>query len=365
MPAPVLHCAGRLLPHPDAAGVDPRWEGPLIRTETLVIGVEIGGRGQRVVIVDGSGHVRARARAIDSALPGPAAVQTVRALIDQSCVSAGVSLEQVRRVGVAFGGPVDAERGLTIMSHRAGGFDDFPLGSLLEEHLHLPVAIDNSSRCAALGEAWYGAGRGSRDLLYLHLGTGVGAGMIIAGRLVRGATGTAGEIGHMVVSSSGPICSCGKPGHLEAYASAPAILSRYRERVQSAESDGMAARGTAALTVRGIFASAGEGDQFAAEVVEETVQMLGLAAANLLTALNPNSLVIGGAVAEAGTVLLDRLGARVRQYGYPPAVRRTRLALGQLGVDATILGAAALALHGSSDAAPEGAGSRTGERQES
>ncbi|HET7037720.1 MAG TPA: ROK family protein, partial [Thermomicrobiaceae bacterium] len=149
---------------------------------------------------------------------------------------------------------------------------------------------------------------------------------------------------HMVVSSGGPICSCGKPGHLEAYASAPAIVNRFRERLNGSGIDAHGRWASGAITVRAIFAAAAEGDETAQEVVEETVRMLGMAVANLITVVNPACVVVGGAVAEAGEHLMNPLSARVRQYAYPASMRRARLALSQLGADATVLGAVALAL---------------------
>ncbi|HET7037928.1 MAG TPA: ROK family protein, partial [Thermomicrobiaceae bacterium] len=134
-----------------------------------------------------------RARSIDAAVPASVALQIVRGLIDQACLHAGVALEQVARIGVAFGGPVDVDRGLTLLSHRAPGFDDFPIVNLLEEQLQIPVLLDNSARAATMGEAWYGAARGAKDVIYVHLGTGVGGGFIVDGRLVQGTSGTAGE----------------------------------------------------------------------------------------------------------------------------------------------------------------------------
>jgi glucokinase len=315
-----------------------------------VIGIEIGGRGQRVIVAETTGKILGQSHSIDSAAPAQTVVDNVDGLIDQACINAGVEESDVVRAGIAFGGPVDANRGLTILSHRASGFEDFPLVHLIEERLDVPTVIENDARAAALGEAMYGAARGSRDLVYVHLGTGVGAGIIVDGHFVRGPSGTAGEIGHMVVTVGGPICSCGKPGHLEAYAAGPSILSRFREaltRAEPTEIQKWDERRT--LTVRAIFDDAARREGAARTVVNETIQVLGIAIANLITVLNPGVVVIGGSVSEAGPALLDPLSARVRQYSYPAAIRRVRISRSQLGPDANVVGAAALAVRSLAD----------------
>lgn len=316
-----------------------------LATDSYVCGIEIGGRGQRVVIADGSGRIMSQARSIDSMAPAPGVLETVKSLIDQACHSSQIARERIVRIGVAFGGPVDVNRGVTLLSHRASGFENFPLVNLIEEDLHIPTVMDNSARASALGEILYGAARGSSDVVYVHLGTGVGGGIIVDGRLLHGASSTAGEFGHMVVSVGGPICSCGKPGHLEAYASAPAIVARFRERLEARPEGEMGRWSNPNLiTVKAIFDAARRGDDTAQSVVTETVQVLGLAVANLITTLNPATVVIGGSVADVGSLLMDPLSARVRQYSFPSAARRLRLTASQLGLDATVLGAVALAL---------------------
>ena len=317
----------------------------LLAADNYVCGIEIGGRGQRVVVADGAGRIVGQARSIDSMAPASGVLETVKDLIDQACHSAGIAHDRVVRVGIAFGGPVDVERGLTLLSHRASGFENFPLVNLIEEHLGVPAVLDNSARASALGELVYGAARGSSDVVYVHLGTGVGGGIIVDGRLLHGASSTAGEFGHMVVSVGGPICSCGKPGHLEAYAAAPAIVSRFRQRLEAqAAIDIDRWSNPKSITVRSIFDAAKQGDPAARDVVTETVQVLGLAIANLITTLNPATVIVGGTVSDVGSLLMDPLSARVRQYSFPSAARRVRLTASQLGPDTTVLGAVALAL---------------------
>jgi glucokinase len=316
-----------------------------------VIGIEIGGRGQRVVVADASGKVLGQAHSIDSSAPAEVVVENLEGLVDQACDHAGLTMSEISRAGIAFGGPVDVRRGTTIISHRAPGYENFPLVNLVEERIGVPTEIENDARAAALGEAMYGAARGSRDLVYVHLGTGVGAGIIVDGRFVRGPSGTAGEIGHMVVSIGGPVCSCGKPGHLEAYAAGPSILGRFRSELSTRGTPEETARWSASrsITVRNVFEDSARHEGVARQIVSETIQVLGVAIANLITVLNPGVVVIGGSVSEAGQALLDPLGARVRQYSYPAALRHVRISRSQLGADANVIGAASLAISASDE----------------
>jgi glucokinase len=310
----------------------------------LAIGVEIGGRGQRVVLVGAQGRIVDTVHAIDRGATAAGIVDTVCLLIEQLLGRRNLAPSAIRGIGIAFGGPVDAERGLTIRSHRTEGFGQFPIASLLEDRFGIHTVLENDARAAALGEHTYGAGRGSRTMFYLHLGAGVGGGVIVNGRLHHGASMTSGEIGHMVVSANGPLCSCGKPGHLEAYASEQAIVERMRLQLADAPPEATAAwLASSGISVRRIFA-AYPADEHARIVVDEVVQVIGLALANLVTAFNPDSVIIGGFVAEAGAQLIAEVRAKIRQYAFDAAARHVTVSVGQLGGDAGVIGAVVRAL---------------------
>lgn len=309
----------------------------------LAIGVEIGGRGQRVVLVSRDGRVVDSLQAIEPGSTAYGIVDTVSLLIEQLLARKRGGDVPVAGIGIAFGGPVDADRGLTIRSHRTDGFENFPIAGLLEERFQLPTVLENDARAAGLGEFTHGAGRGSRDLVYIQLGTGVGGGVILNGVLQHGASMTSGEFGHMVVAADGPRCSCGKPGHLEAYASEQSIVARMRQQLQDAPPDTTARWLTSpGVTAKRIFEAA-EDDPYARAVVDETVQVLGLAMANLVTALNPDAVIVGGYIAEIGASITAAIRAKIRQYAFDAAARRVTVAGGQLGPDAGVIGATVLA----------------------
>lgn len=314
----------------------------------FAIGVEIGGRGQRVVIATRDGRFIESSNGIGHEPSAIQTVDTVCTMIEQTLNRRRLSLADIEGIGVAFGGPVDVPRGLTIRSHRIHGFEQFPLVGVIEDRFGVRTTLENDARAAAFGEFTAGAGRGARDMVYIHLGTGVGGGIIINGELQHGASMTSGEIGHMVVSTEGregPRCSCGKPGHLEAFASEPAIVERMRMRLASATPDSKARwLASPGVTVPRIF-DAYDGDSDARFIVDETVQVIGLAAANLVTALNPDAVVIGGYVVQAGSSLTSAIRAKIRQYAFDAAARRVSVAAAQLGSDAALVGAVALARH--------------------
>ena len=316
-------------------------------SESYVLGVQIGGSQRRVALARLDGEI-VREQSVSGPLAEPSrALDELAEQIAACVVSAGITLEQIARAGCAFSGPVESDSGVVLHSHRFPEWDNLPLGSLLEEALGAIALVDNNARVAALGEARFGAGRGERHLLYLHLDQGLGGALVLNGRPYHGASATAGEIGHMLVAEGGPRCSCGKPGHLEAFASASAITRRTERLLQERDANGPLAEHTRAgmpLTPKVIFEAAHAGDETAHEVVDEAVHLLGIALANLVTVLNPGVVVVGGVVAEAGPLLFEPLRAHLRRYTMEAPGRAVRLVPTALWSDSVLRGAVALAL---------------------
>ncbi|MCS7246363.1 MAG: ROK family protein [Thermomicrobium sp.] len=308
-----------------------------------VLGLAIAGGSLRAVVADGTGRILGEAAEPLANLDAPAVLRRLTQLADQALANADLAHVGVKAVGIAFGGPVDPIRGLTLLSPRSPGFEQYPLAALIEERLGVPTVLENDARAAAFGEAVFGAARGCQTVVYLHLGTGVGGGIIIDGRLVYGASNTAGEIGHIVVTAGGPTCSCGKPGHLEAYASEPALVARVWEALLLVPNDPGHQLFTSHCTAPRLFEFARLSPTIR-QVLDDTIHVLALAISTLIATLNPDAVVLGGPVAEAGQDLLEPLQARVRQFAYPASLRRVRVALAELGRDAPVIGAVALAL---------------------
>ncbi|MCX7622416.1 MAG: ROK family protein [Thermomicrobium sp.] len=308
-----------------------------------VLGLAVAGGMLRAAVADGRGKILGRASEPSDNLDANGVLRRLTALASAALTAAGLTPVDIKAAGIAFGGPVDPYRGLTIFSPRSPGFEHFPLAALLEERLGIPTVLENDARAAAFGEAVFGAARGCQTVIYVHLGTGVGGGIIVDGRLVYGASSTAGEIGHMVVTAGGPLCSCGKPGHLEAYASEAALRARVWEALLLSPDDPGHEFVRETRTVAGLFECASRSPAIQ-RVVNDTIQMLGLAIATLIATLNPEAVIIGGPMAEAGNALLDPLQARIRQFAYPASLQRVRVTLAELGADAPVVGAVALAL---------------------
>jgi len=329
--------------------VGPRSErGPVSRR--WVLGVDVGGTNIVVGLVPEEGGVPAalRVRATPS-MGGPEGavghmVRLAREVVAE--VAGGLGEPEVVGVGVGCPGPVDRERGVVLDAFNLG-WEPFPLRDRLARALELPVVLENDANCAAWGEYWQGAGRPFRSLVCVTLGTGIGGGLVQDGHLVRGATGTAGELGHTSLASAGRRCACGSYGCLEAYASGPNIAARARERVEAGGDsvlldlvEGEMDRITA-LTV---YEALVLGDEIAREVMTETAKILGAGIANVINILNPEAVIIVGGVTRAGEHLFDPLRSEVRQRAFRRAWEGCRVLPGELPDTAGVIGAAGLFL---------------------
>jgi glucokinase len=239
---------------------------------------------------------------------------------------------------------LDHETGILIEAPNLG-WRDFPLRDMVSESHGLAVEVDNDANCATYGEWWMGAGRGSKTLVGLTLGTGIGGGFVVNGELHHGATGAAGEFGHMTIDSTGRKCKCGNYGCLEAYASGPNIAARAVEGIEAGVEtllvqlvQGDLEKITAATVYEGVVL----GDPYAAEVMKETAKFLGVGVANLINALNPDAVVIAGGVTRAGDHLFVPLLKEVRRRAFRSAVEGCRIVPAALPETAGVIGAAGI-----------------------
>ena len=249
-------------------------------------------------------------------------------------------------VGVSFGGPVDAARGLVRLSHHVPGWEETPLRDLLQAELGVPVAVDNDANVAALGEWRFGAGQGCASLLYVTVSTGIGGGWILGGRIWSGADGMAGEIGHIVVRPGGAACVCGKAGCLEAEACGPAIAAAAQAAVRGDARVGvrlLALTGgrTEAITAQHVARAAAEGDTLAQAVLDRAAQALGAGLGTAINLMNPERVCLGGGVTKSG----ERWWRVVRETARAHALPQISVEIvpAALGDDAPLWGAAAFA----------------------
>lgn len=304
-----------------------------------VLCIDIGGTKIRLaVVVDHS--IRRRVEAMRAQLGEAEQVvayikKTGAALIQESNVP-------IRACGVGFGGPVDFAGQKLNRSMHVAGWEGVPLPEVLSEHFGIPCVIENDAMAGAIGEYHFGAGQGTQTMVYLTVSTGIGGGLILDGKPYRGSFGLAGEVGHMpVVSSGGRMCTCGSTGCLEAYCSGPAIARRAEEYLSEKLVGGDHTRDQ--LTARTVFERAAAGDPHMQMVVTETGAILGAALTGVINLLDPECIVIGGGVSQAGDPLFAGINEAVRVRLGQTLARKTRIVPAALGDDSVLYGAAYLA----------------------
>jgi glucokinase len=316
----------------------------------LVVGVDLGGTNIvfGVVSADGSTRLPVISKPTLASRGADQVLETMISGIEEIIADAGkrtgAKREDFLGVGVGAPGPLDRARGVVVVAPNLH-WNNYPLRDKIAERVHLHATLDNDANCATIGEWWLGAGRGSRHMLGLTIGTGIGGGLVIDGELFHGASDVAGEIGHTTIEMQGRRCACGNYGCLEAYASGPAIAERAREALSF---DGapsimvsLAGGDVANITAETVFNAATQGDATAHEVVKETARFLGTGVANLLNIFNPEVVVLAGGVTAAGPRLFDPLISEVRRRAFRSAWEAMRIVPGELSGAAGVVGAVA------------------------
>lgn len=300
-------------------------------------GVDVGGTTVKIGLFSGDGKLEEKYEiATDKSDQGAHIIEHIAAKLDEIIAEKSYGILDCMGVGIGLPGPVD--RGMILGCVNLG----WGIFSIVEEFSkafhNVPVYAGNDANTAALGEYVAGAGKGMKNMMMVTLGTGVGGGIIIDGRILEGANGGAGEIGHIPVNpQEQDICGCGKKGCLEQYASATGIV-RVAEKLRKENGNTALPAG---CTAKQVFDYAKEGDELAMQAVEELGRYLGLALASCVCVLNPEGIVIGGGVSRAGKILLDVTEKNFQTYVFKPC-RNVKFCLAELGNDAGIYGAAAM-----------------------
>ena len=300
-------------------------------------GVDVGGTTVKIGLFSGDGKLEEKYEiATDKSDQGAHIIEHIAAKLDEIIAEKSYGILDCMGVGIGLPGPVD--RGMILGCVNLG----WGIFSIVEEFSkafhNVPVYAGNDANIAALGEYVAGAGKGMKNMMMVTLGTGVGGGIIIDGRILEGANGGAGEIGHIPVNpQEQDTCGCGKKGCLEQYASATGIV-RIAEKLRKENGNTALLAG---CTAKQVFDYAKEGDELAMQAVEELGRYLGLALASCACVLNPEGIVIGGGVSRAGKILLDVTEKNFQTYVFKPC-RNVKFSLAELGNDAGIYGAAAM-----------------------
>ncbi|MCQ8771779.1 ROK family transcriptional regulator [Streptomyces telluris] len=299
----------------------------------IVVGVDFGHTHLRVAVGNLAQRVLAEdAEPLDVDASAAQGLERAERLVRRLIAGTGIDPSKIIGVGLGVPGPIDVETGTLGSTAILPGWAGTNPRDELAERLRVPVHVDNDANLGALGELVWGAGRGAADLAYIKVASGVGAGLVINGQIYRGPGGTAGEIGHITLDESGPVCRCGNRGCLETFTAARYVLPLLHS-----------AHGTD-LTVTRMVQLAREGDPGCRRVISDVGRHIGSGVANLCNLLNPRRVVLGGDLADSGELVLAPIRESVSRYAIPSAARQLEVVPGALGGRAEVLGALALVL---------------------
>jgi glucokinase len=330
------------------------------------IGVDLGGTNLRVAAVDEQGCLKEKVTFGTKTIVGRDQVLNDMCNAIRQTTAKYQKQGSLLGVGIGVPGIIDMETGMMRESPNLPGWADYPVRVEIEKRMNTPVILENDANCAALGEKWLGAGRHVGDMLMLTLGTGVGGGIVIGGKIHHGMTGMAGEFGHMTVEPDGNQCGCGNRGCLEQYSSATAVVRMARETIAAGEAPGLAkaASSDVEFSAKEIYNLAIQGDEGARKIFRRAGRALGIALATLINGLNLEMYVIGGGVSSAWEAFSPSVFEELRRRSMvwaatapadplaspsgasamvePGAARKTIVTRALLGSDAGLYGAARL-----------------------
>ncbi|MGC2424387.1 MAG: ROK family protein [Nitrospirota bacterium] len=314
--------------------------------QKTAIGVDLGGTNLRFGLVHEDEKIIARRRTGTMAAEGPEIVlERLTSGIQTLVRKAQTGGMEIAGIGIGVPGIISTKDGIVRLSPNLPGWKDTPLRSRLQESFSYPVHVENDANAYALGEYWFGAGKGTSCMVCITLGTGVGGGIILGGEIWRGADGMAGEVGHITVNPDGPLCPCGNRGCLERYSSATAVIEMADAAVARGVNTALKDLKKAGLmNAEAVADAAKKGDKVAGRIYSDVGKYLGIAIADLINLLNIECVVIGGGMAGAWDLFIGPLKEEIRTRAFKIPAKRCKLVRGKLKDDAGILGAAGLAL---------------------
>jgi len=323
-------------------------EGPFF------VGVDLGGTNVKVGTVDNQGRPLSWLSIPTESEKGPEdGTRRMGEAVKRAISEAGLDPAQIARVGLGSPGTMDIPAGKLVKLVNLKGWDNFPIRDRLSSHCGLPVAFSNDAAAAAYGEFWVGSGRELASIVLLTLGTGIGCGIIIGDLSIIGENSHGAECGHIIIdcTKNARVCGCGQPGHLEAYASATAVIKRTQEALDAGRTSSLSERiaGGADLTPKLVADEAEAGDEFSLEIILETARYLGIGIVSLMHTIDPAGVLLAGAMTfggnetELGRRFLGRITEEVKRRAFPVLAERTTINFASLGGDAGYIGAAGIA----------------------
>jgi glucokinase len=312
------------------------------------IGVDLGGTNISSAIINRQGEIASSLKIRTLAEKGKeATIKRIIKAIYNNIAQSTIAADDIIGIGIGAPGPLDIKRGIINFAPNLPGWRDVPLQKILEDEFNMKIVLENDANAAAWGERCFGAGQGVNNLVCFTLGTGIGGGIIIDGKIYHGNNCGAGELGHMTVNKDGPRCNCGNYGCLEAYSSAIGIKNRIKNRIQEGiKSEFLNFDGDdqlfKSLRLKSIFEAARKGDSLTSDIVEEAISYLGIAIANMANILNPEMVILVGGITNEGDKLLIPLRKEVKKRAFYSNYKSLKIVIGKLAGNAGVLGAAAL-----------------------
>ena len=312
-----------------------------------VLAIDLGGTKIIAALISNKGQVLAREYHLTLADEGPRSViKRILSAIDHLLGLRNIDPSQLDSISIAAAGAINPEKGLVTSSPNLPGWNNVPLRDTIRRKYKVNTFLINDANAAALGEHHFGAGKGVNNLVLLALGTGIGGGIIINGKLYSGSHGSAGEIGHMTIDINGPRCNCGNIGCLEVLASGTAVAKEAVRRIRQGERSSLTeiVEGKIEnITAEKVSIAAQGGDSLASEVISSAAFYLGVGMVNLVNIFNPEMIIVGGGMAKMGDLLLNPAKQIVRERAFQSSAQAVRIVPAQLGDDAGVLGAAVFA----------------------
>lgn len=316
----------------------------LIMTKKYKIGVDVGGTNVKVALVDKEGNI-----VYSDTVPTRAemgyeyTISNMIKAIHDVMKESKVAKELVEGIGFGFPGQIDCDNGIVRLAPNIPGWVNIPIADIVSKEFGIPVKVDNDVRCAALAELNFGAGKGAVNMICITVGTGIGSGLIVNGKLVRGVSNAAGELGHIKLQmENGPLCGCGDHGCLEAFASGPAIVAMAEEYVRGGKSTKYRELAKNEITPYYVCEAAKQGDVVAKKIFEIIGNYIGIGLASVVNLLNPEKIVIGGGVAEAGEFLFAPIRETLKKRSMPIQGAAVEVVHAELGNTAGVIGASLL-----------------------
>jgi glucokinase len=318
------------------------WLGVELMAKNFVIGIDLGGTKISGAFTDLKGNVLYKHTIPTNAFDGENAVlDRIINVIEEVIKGSTHSIEEVKAIGIGSPGPLDPKKGEILQTPNLP-FENFQLIKPIQEKFDIPTFLDNDANVATIGEHLFGAGIGTKNMIFVTVSTGVGAGAIINGKIFRGNTFNALEVGHASVDKDGPMCKCGNRGCVEVYSSGTAIGRIANEAILEGKETSLTKYKT--VTAKEVFIEAKSGDNVANEVLDFSLNYLGICISNLIVTFDPEMIVIGGGVSMAGEIVFNKINEVVKERCFKEMAAGCRIVPAGLGTDAGMIGAAALAI---------------------